>query len=106
MINYTTPTISLVVEGVNISDSDVYVSIEQGKTELTKSGADLTITTETVQQVTNTLISFTLTQQESALFDYDRNADIQVNWIKNGVRGATRIETVHVLRNLLNEVIE
>ena len=107
MINYTTPTISLVVEGVDISGNDVYVSLEQGKLELTKSGASLNITTETVQQVTNTNITLTLTQEESASFDYNKNVSVQVNWITSGgVRSATEIKTISVMKNLLDEVIE
>lgn len=106
MINYTTPTITLTVEGVDISAFDVFVTLEQGKTELTKSGADLTITTETVQQITNTIISFTLSQLESAKFDYSRYVNVQVNWINNGTRNATEIETIEVMRNLLDRVIE
>ena len=43
MINYTTPTISLTVEGVDLSGMDVYVSLEQGQKELTKTGGDLII---------------------------------------------------------------
>ena len=46
MIKYTTPTISLIVEGVDISDKDVYVTLEQGRHKLTKKNADLIITTE------------------------------------------------------------
>ena len=106
MINYTTPTITLTVEGVDISAFDVYVTLEQGKTELTKSDDDLTITTETVQQITNTIISFTLSQTESAKFDYSRYVNVQVNWLNNGTRNATEIETIEVMRNLLDRVIE
>lgn len=106
MINYTTPTITLTVEGVDISSFDVYVTLEQGKTELTKNGADLTITTETVQQTTNTIIAFTLSQTESATFDYSRYVNVQVNWFNNGIRNATEIETMEVMRNLLDRVLE
>ena len=107
MINYTTPTISLVVEGADLSGNDVYVSLEQGTHELTKSGTSLNITTETVQHVTNTNITLTLTQEESASFDYNKNVSVQVNWITSGgVRSATEIKTIGVMRNLLDEVIE
>lgn len=107
MINYTTPIISLVVEGVDITEKDVYVTLEQGRIELTKTGSDLIMEAEQVQQQTNTNITFTLTQTESALFNYNRNVSIQVNWISSaGVRDATEIKTVDVMRNLLDEVIE
>lgn len=106
MINYTTPTISLVVEGTDISTHDVYVTLEQGKKKLTKSGADLHITTETHGQTTDTNITMTLTQEESASFDYNRNVAIQVNYITSqGVRDATEMKNIGVMRNLLDEVI-
>lgn len=46
MINYTTPTIQLIVEGVDITGKDVYVTFEQQCKELTKSGSDLTVSAE------------------------------------------------------------
>lgn len=103
MINYTTPTISLTVEGVDLTGQDIYVTIEQGSHELTKSGADLTV----AYADPDTTIEFNLTQEESASFAYSRSAQVQVNWIsQNGVRGATTIAQVSVLKNLLDEVIE
>jgi len=108
MINYTTPTITLKVEDVDISSGfDVYATLEQGKHKLTKTGNDLTLTTETVQQHTHTIITFELSQTESGSFDYARYVDVQVNWLDgNDKRGATEIKTIEVMRNLLNEVIE
>ena len=107
MINYTTPTITLIVEGLDISTHNVYVTLEQGRTELTKKGNDLIINTEQVGQVTNTNITFTLTQQESATFDYNRNVAVQVNWITSaGMRAATEIKQIDVMRNLLDKVID
>ena len=107
MIKYTTPTITLTIEGVDLSAQDVYVTLQQGNLELTKSGSDLTIDTETVQQITNTDISFTLTQEESALFKFNASVSVQVNWISaQGVRAATEIKKLNVMDNLLDEVIE
>lgn len=103
MINYTTPTISLTVEGIDLTGKDVYVTLEQGCHQLTKKGNDLAVTIED----TDTNIALTLTQEESAIFDFNRNASIQVNWISsNGVRSATDIKKIDVMRNLLDEVIE
>lgn len=107
MINYTTPTVHLIVEGVDITDKDVYVTLEQGCKELTKSGSDLIIEAETTdQEQTDTNITFVLSQEESARFDYNKNVSIQVNWIaSNGVRAATEIKGIKVMKNLLGEVI-
>ena len=106
MIRFTTPTISLVVEGVDISDKDIRVTLEQGNVELTKKGADLTVSTTTHSQVTDTNISFMLSQTESAAFKMNVGCSLQVNWITSGgIRQATEIKSVPVMRNLLDEVI-
>lgn len=106
MINYTTPTISLIVENIDISNMDVYVTLQQGCHEMTKRGADLVVTAVQTEQTTDTSIVFTLSQLESASFRFNQAASIQVNWIsQQGVRGATEIKGIPVLRNLLDEVI-
>ena len=106
MINYTTPTITLIVEGVDLTGKDIYATFEQGCQKLTKKGSDIEITTEVVQERTDTVLTMTLTQEESAAFDFNRNASVQVNWISaGGVRGATEIKGIGVMRNLLDEVI-
>lgn len=103
MINYTTPTITLTIEGVDLTSKDVYVTFEQGAHQLTKKGNQLYVSTEG----TDTIITMTLTQEESATFDYSKNVAIQVNWISpDGVRSATEIKKIDVMRNLLDEVIE
>lgn len=107
MINYTTPTITLTVEGVDLTGKNIYATLEQGCRQLTKKGTDMTVTTETVSGRTDTILTMMLTQNESALFDFNKNASVQVNWITaGGVRGATEIKKIDVMRNLLDEVIE
>lgn len=107
MINYTTPTISLTVEGVDLSGMDVYVSLEQGQKELTKTGDSLLIEPIAGEETTDTSIVFTLTQEESASFDFGKSVSVQVNFINaSGARDATEIKTIPVMRNLLDEVIE
>ena len=111
MIQYTTPTITLLVEGLDISDHDIYATLEQEEKELTKSGDDLTVevvsTTVGTGTRTDTKLTFELAQEESGAFDFDEKVLVQVNWISSaGVRGATDIRTVPVMRNLLDEVIE
>lgn len=103
MINYTTPTITLIVESVDLTDGqDVYVTLQQGNFELTKSGDDLTMTLDGE----DTTIRFTLTQEQSAAFRFNASVGLQVNWINaSGVRDATEIKTIGVMRNLLDEVI-
>lgn len=107
MINFTTPTITLVVEGVDLTGKNIYATLEQGCRELTKKGSEMAVTTEQVGERTDTVMTMMLTQEESASFDFNRNASVQVNWITaGGVRGATEIKKIDVMRNLLDEVIE
>jgi len=107
MINYTTPTIVLTVEGVDLTGDDVYVSLEQGCHEMVKTGNDLIITTDTHGQITDTIITFTMSQEESASWNFGKSVSVQVNYITpDGVRDATEIKTVSVMRNLLDEVIQ
>ena len=102
MINYTTPSITLTVEGVDLTEYDVYVSLEQGTHELVKTGSALVVSTDEE----DTIITFTLTQEESAAFSFGKSVSIQVNWInESGVRDATEIKTISVMRNLLDKVI-
>ena len=108
MIQYTTPTIPLVVEGIDLTQSlDVYVTLEQKGIELTKNGSDLILTTDTHDQTTDTNITFRLTQEETAAFNLHGMVQIQVNWIDSaGVRDATEIKSVPVMLNLLDRVIQ
>lgn len=107
MINYTTPTISLTVEGVDLSGMDTYVSLEQGQKELTKTGEDLIIEPIIGTETTDTKITFTLTQEESAFYDFGKSVSVQVNWVSSSnVRDATEIKTFPVMRNLLDKVVE
>lgn len=107
MINFTTPTIALTIKGADITSCQAYVTLKQGSRKLTKSRTDLTMTAVTVGERTDTRISFALTQAESASFNYNLSAKVQVNWISQaGVRGATNIKRVEIMANLLDEVIE
>lgn len=104
MINYTTPSITLEVEGADLTTQDVYVTIVQGSVELTKSGTALTISYDSQKDIST--IIFVLSQEESASFAFSKSAQLQVNFINaSGVRDATEIAQISVLRNLLDEVI-
>lgn len=104
MINFTTPTLYANVKGVDLTTGyDVYVSLEQDRVQLDKSGEDLTLELND----DDTLISFRLTQLESAMFNYGKRVFVQINAIdENGNRLATGIKEVPVMRNLLDREIE
>lgn len=101
MIRYTTPAIPLTIEGKDITAHDIYVTFEQGSLELTKTGTDLVVSFSDP----DTLITVTLTQEETAAFS-EAPVTVQVNWItSSGVRGATVKKTISVHGNLLEEVL-
>lgn len=102
MINYTTPTISRTLDGVDLTDKKVYVTIAQNNAKLTKSDTDISVSVEEG----NTTVEFMLTQEESAMFAPSHPARLQINWIdQEGVRDASSITPIKVFQNLLNEVI-
>ena len=102
MIRYTTPTLYSTVKSVDLTVGyDVYVSLKQD-VQIDKSGEDLTL--ELVGE--DTLISFKLSQLESAMFNFDKRVLVQINAIdENGNRLATGIKEVPVMRNLLDKEI-
>lgn len=107
MINYTTPVIALTVEDRDLTDKDVYVSLEQVTLEQTYTGNRLQLQTATVGQRTDTNINILLTQEESAAWDFNKSVRVQVNWISaQGIREATNKATIPVMENLLDRVIQ
>lgn len=110
---YTTPPISLLVKGEDItSATEIHVTIKQGMNEIDLTGNDITAAVSG----DDTQITFSLTQQQSGSLGIaagirgyanfaNAYADVQVNWIAGGVRYATEIVRVKVYDNLLDEVI-
>ena len=103
MRRYTTPTLTLVVEGLDLTAMDVYVTLRQGKRLLTLTDPEME--TEVVEQRTDTKLTVTLSQEQTAFFEAVP-VDVQVNWIGvDGARDATEVKRVEVWPNLLQEVI-
>lgn len=99
MRRYTTPTMELVVQGIDLTASDVYVTMRQQGRELTIENADVALDGE------DTIITFSLTQEQSATFREGR-ARLQVNWLDaDGRRNATNIAAVEVAGNLLERTV-
>ena len=97
MIKYTNPTITLTIEGIDISSYTAAVTLAQKDRKMTISSDDFTMT----KVGDDTKIELTLTQQQSAFFDHHEPLSVQVNWQPlDGPRGATRIGTLEVLENL------
>lgn len=107
MIRGTTPTFTLNInDPTNTLDlrsaQNVYVTFEQGRHCVTKTGDDLSVQARSV--------SGWLTQQESLSFEAGKPATVQVNWTyldMDGTvrRAATKVQDVRVNRQLLSEVL-
>lgn len=106
-IRYTTPTLTLIARGIDLTGMDaVTVSLRQriGRAESTHA-VDVEDPTMTYDGA-DTTIPITLTQEQSGGFVDGKPVEVQVNWLDGTGRDATTIGTVMWQRNLLNEVME
>lgn len=95
----TTPTLTLTVEGVDLTGYKIEVDIRQGNHQLIKNG-------EATLDGDNSVIDLILTQAETLSFK-SQPVSIQVRFINaEGVAGATTIEEVPVGEIIRNGVIE
>lgn len=94
MRRYTTPTHTLTIEGVDLTEAKVWVTYENVKGSFTIDDAVVTFDDDV------TTIEASLTEKQTASLSTG-NAKVQVNWVLEGRRGATDIKTVKVLDNLL-----
>lgn len=101
MRRYTTPTVELVVGGIDLTSCDVYVTLwQQGSEVTTRPGEG-----DMAFDGTDTTITLRYTQEQTASFEEGR-AKMQVNWLtEDGERNCTSVATVHVTGNLLRKVI-
>lgn len=101
MIRGTTPDYVLTLDGVDLSDQTVYVTIKQCQKLLTKTGDELTIAVDE----TGSTIAFALTQEDTLGLSVG-SASIQVRFIgADGVAWATKTATLYVEKALLEKVI-
>lgn len=103
MIRGTTPDYVLTLDGVDLSDKTVYVTIRQGHNkQLTKSGSELSVAVDE----SGSTIAFALTQEDT-LGLIVGSASIQVRFIgADGVAWATKTAPLYVEKVLLERVIE
>lgn len=100
MRRYTTPTVTVEVEGVDLTTSTVLVTFQQRNSRLTVEGPSMTLQGE------DTIISVPLSQLQTGGFA-EGSVEVQVNWLDgHGHRDATTVGAIQVERNLLAEVVE
>ena len=102
MRQYTTPTIQLLVKGVDLTAADdVWVTFADRTRAII-----LTLDSPTVAASgDDTQVSVTLTQAQTAQFIANTLSDVQVNWMDDSARYATDIASVNVYENLLKEIL-
>ena len=103
MRQYTTETMRLFVEGHDLTGCDVRVTIKQGPRKLTISDPTIEVEASPDGECEGTLLTFTLSQAQTGMFDKSSACKMQVNYINEaGVRRATNIVSDAVLENLLS----
>ena len=106
-IRYTTPTLTLIARGVDLTGMDaVTVSLRQriGKAESTH---EVDVTDPTMSyDGTDTTITVPLTQEQAGGFVAGAYVLAQVNWMEGTAREASTIGRVAWGENLLDEVME
>lgn len=101
----TTPTIVVTVDG-DISQMDIYLTFKCGRRELTKTGADLTVTTEQHGQLTSTRIETKLSQADTLGMQAGQDCEVQIRACSGeGTAIATTIGSIDVDRVLKDGVI-
>ena len=106
MIRATTPTFTFTVKSqtLDLSEAEnIYVTLGQGRVEITKTGEDVNLTPPRTVEVW-------LTQQESLSLREGALA-VQLNWTYtdlsgNARRAATKIKIIDVTKQLLERVIQ
>ena len=102
MRQFTDVTIPLKVKSLDLTSADaVYVTFTDcvRNIVITKNSPTLTAIGS------DTEVTVTLSQTETGKFMPNARVDIEVNWMKSGVRGATEIASVTSFENLLKEVL-
>lgn len=97
----TTPTITITVTGEDFAGATMYVTLEQGDVELTKTGTDVVVTATQ----TGSTVEIFLSQEETLMFTKG-TAKIQIRWIdQGGIAQASPIKNITVDAILLEGVI-
>lgn len=104
MRQYTTPTVRLRVKDESLIGTDVYVTLRYGKKRTTMEipQSDITLT----EDGNDTLIKFTLTQEQTAKFSVGDIIEYEVNYMSGHTRPATDIAySKPVKENLLKRIL-
>ena len=98
----TTPTLTLLIHGIDVSDmGTIFVTFEQGSKEVTKTGEDISVDTE------NNAITIAFSQEDTLAFGVG-NIDVQIRaLLKDGETAiASKIKRTSMERILLEGKIK
>ena len=102
MYQGTTPTLTLTVEGADLTDKTVFVTIRCGNYSLTKTGEDVAVS----YADGNSTVVIRLTQRETLLMQ-ESTATVQIRFVDAGGNAdATNKATFDVQESLYSAVIE
>ncbi len=95
MIQYTTPTHEFVVEGIDLSGCEVWVSYAQKGISVDVQASSVTYDDP------DTTVEVDLTQEQTGKFQSGQ-VQVQLNWLyPNGKRDAVEVKNLVVDRNLI-----
>lgn len=101
MRQFTTPTINLDIEGLDLTGWHTETSITQGCAKLTIDDAPCVMTESGCK------LTITLTQEQTGVFEAYKSAQVQVRFINStGTAGATDIKPIRIAPVLDGGVIE
>lgn len=105
MIPYTTPTLTVRVKNIDLTDYDVVVTLSQRDAYRSHTNrVDITDTTVELDG-SDSLVAFSLTQAQSGVFKAGI-VNVQVNYGSDDARMASDIACIDVERNLLTDTVE
>lgn len=100
MRRFTTPTLTLDIEGLDLTGWHTVTAIKQGNDVLEIENAPCEATEN------GSRLTIQLTQEQTGIFSADSNASVQVRFInENGYAGATNIKGINITPVLVGGVI-
>ena len=97
MIRYTEPTEEYSIHGIDLTGGEIYVTYRQGNVVETFRPTNIAYDAEV-----GTTFEVGFSQLETAGLAVG-NADVQINYILDGKRSATKVKTVYIGEQLLEK---
>jgi len=100
----STPSVDLIIPGIDLTGATIHVAIAQGSALLVKSGADVTAVYDSEEDATTLTVPY---GQADTLSFTPGTAQVQVRWVfSDGRADGTNVKTVTITPVLEDGVIE